>query len=129
LNETLWPDQALGRTLTGTEKTLDGMTRKHLVDFLHNNYVASSTLIVAAGNVDHKKAVHAVRRYASSFNQGKRETYAPAKSQQTWKKLSSSSSSKCASLGISSSLLVNCSARATTPLARSTSVSKIPNRK
>src|SRR5882672_9703676 len=34
LNTTLWPDQALGRSLTGTGKTLDAMTRNNLVSFL-----------------------------------------------------------------------------------------------
>src|SRR6266571_7915039 len=30
LNATLWPDQALGRPITGTAKTLDGLSRTHL---------------------------------------------------------------------------------------------------
>lgn len=32
LNETLWPRQPLGRPLTGTEQTLDAMSRAHLVE-------------------------------------------------------------------------------------------------
>ena len=40
LNETLWPDQPLGRPLTGTEKTLDGLNRARLVNYQRENYVA-----------------------------------------------------------------------------------------
>ena len=39
LNATLWPDQPLGRPITGTEQTLDAMTRAHLVGYLRDNYV------------------------------------------------------------------------------------------
>ena len=40
LNATLWPDQPLGRPITGTEQTLDAMTRDHLLGYLRDNYVA-----------------------------------------------------------------------------------------
>src|SRR5689334_19872004 len=53
LNATLWPDQPLGRPITGTAKTLDAMTRSHLISFLHGNYVTGNTLAVAAGNLTH----------------------------------------------------------------------------
>src|ERR1700728_334910 len=38
LNEILWPDQPLGRSLTGTEKTLDDLNRARLVGYQQNNY-------------------------------------------------------------------------------------------
>src|SRR5260221_4497409 len=40
LSETLWPDHALGRPLTGTERTLDYLTRPRLVEYQRKNYVA-----------------------------------------------------------------------------------------
>src|SRR5882672_4355659 len=49
LSELLWPGQPLGRALTGTEKTLDGLTRSRLVGYQQNNYVASRTIFAAAG--------------------------------------------------------------------------------
>src|SRR5262245_42352284 len=51
LNETLWPDQPLGRPLTGTEQTLDAMSRADLVSFQGSNYVTGATVIAAAGNL------------------------------------------------------------------------------
>ena len=56
LNETLWPRQPLGRPLTGTEKTLDALTRSQLVGYQRNNYVANRTIIAAAGRLKHKRS-------------------------------------------------------------------------
>src|SRR5579862_99934 len=38
LNETLWPDQPLGRSLTGTTETLDALRRSDLRRFQRQNY-------------------------------------------------------------------------------------------
>src|SRR3954464_16000280 len=54
LNETLWPDQPLGRSLTGTPETLDGMGRADLLNYKNSNYVTQSVVIAAAGNIEHK---------------------------------------------------------------------------
>jgi len=76
LNATLWPDQALGRPITGTPETLDAMSRSHLLAYLRENYVARSIVIVAAGKVIHRHAVHAVGRYADRFPLGPRPSHA-----------------------------------------------------
>jgi len=78
LNATLWPDQPLGRPLTGTQKTLDAMARADLVGFQRTNYVAPATLIAAAGNLSHKRVLKAVTRVASRFPAGKRPRFSPA---------------------------------------------------
>ncbi len=83
LNETLWPNQPLGRPLTGTMKTLDAMTRDNLVNFQRTNYVTGATLIAAAGNLSHKRVVRAVARYGPRFPRGKRPRFAPAGNPQT----------------------------------------------
>jgi predicted Zn-dependent peptidase len=43
LNATLWPDQPLGRPLTGTPLSLDRLQRKQLLRFMGEHYVAPST--------------------------------------------------------------------------------------
>ncbi|MDB6121670.1 MAG: Peptidase domain protein [Pedosphaera sp.] len=78
LNETLWPDQPLGRPLTGTEKTLDGLTRPHLVNYQKTNYVASRTLVVAAGRLKHNQVLKAVSQIAARFPGGPRPQFVPA---------------------------------------------------
>jgi len=78
LNETLWPNQPLGRPLTGTMKSLDAITRADLLHFQRSNYVTDATLISAAGNLSHKRVVRAIARYAPRFPRGKRPHFAPA---------------------------------------------------
>jgi predicted Zn-dependent peptidase len=82
LNETLWPDHPLGRSLTGTERTLDGMGRRQLLNYQDENYVTGTTLIVAAGNLRHDKVTKAVRRYADKFPRGKPPNFQPFDSEQ-----------------------------------------------
>ncbi len=83
LNETLWPDQPLGRPLTGTLETIEAMARNHLFDYQRASYVSASTVVAAAGNLDHDKVVKAVSRFARSFTQGNRPQFIPVSSKQT----------------------------------------------
>ena len=82
LNETLWPDQSRGRPLTGTEKTLDYLTRARLVSYQRENYVARRTLFTCAGRITHRQVVKAVSRIAKKFPQGKGPKYTPAMTSQ-----------------------------------------------
>ncbi|MEY2408086.1 MAG: hypothetical protein QOF48_756 [Verrucomicrobiota bacterium] len=77
LNETLWPDHPLGRSLTGTVKTIDTLTRAELLGFRRKNYVAPATLIVAAGACRHEKVVRAVSKFASRFPTGSNPVFEP----------------------------------------------------
>jgi predicted Zn-dependent peptidase len=78
LNEALWPNQPLGRSLTGTEETLNSMTRDQILKFRRINYVSSGTLVAAAGNLNHERVVKAVSRYARFFPEGTRPQFSPA---------------------------------------------------
>ena len=78
LNATLWPGQPLGRPITGTEQTLDAMTRAHLVGYLRENYVPANTLIVAAGRLKHRQVVQAVARYFRRFGTADRPRFTAA---------------------------------------------------
>jgi predicted Zn-dependent peptidase len=82
LNETLWPNHPLGRSLTGTERTIDAMTRSRLLNYQRANYVAPGTLITAAGNIHHAQALKSVRRFARKFTPGKRPSFVPVKDHQ-----------------------------------------------
>jgi len=83
LNATLWPDQALGRPITGTNRSLDRIKREQLVGYLRGQYVTGSTVIAAAGRIEHRQWVNAVRRYADRFRRGPRPSFEPVKVQQT----------------------------------------------
>jgi predicted Zn-dependent peptidase len=82
LNAAMWPGQPLGRSITGTDKTLDAMKRPHLVGYLRDNYVAGGALVVAAGRITHRKTLKAVARYAPRLNLGPRPRFDPARTDQ-----------------------------------------------
>jgi predicted Zn-dependent peptidase len=83
LNATFWPEQPLGRSITGTVKTLDSITRSKILDFQRLNYAASGVLIAAAGRLTHPEMLKAVRPYSRKFRRGTRSAFLPATSAQT----------------------------------------------
>jgi len=82
LNATLWPDQPLGRPITGTNEVLDNISRDSLVGFLKRHYIANRSVIVAAGRVKHQQLVRAAVAYARRFPAGETLSFAPAWSRQ-----------------------------------------------
>ncbi len=82
LNETLWPDQPLGRSLAGTELTLDATTRERILEYHKKNYVASATLISVAGPLPHKRVVEAVSKFGKRFPVGPRTSFSPVVARQ-----------------------------------------------
>jgi len=78
LNAMQWPHQPLGRSITGTEATLDAMDRRGLVGFLRNNYRAANSLVVAAGNLRHADIVKAASAYEPHFSRGCPAKFVPA---------------------------------------------------
>ncbi len=82
LNATLWPDQPLGRPITGTNRSLDGMTRRSLRSYLRSRYVTGNTLIAAAGKLAHRQVVEAVRRHARGLNAGVSPEFTPSQDAQ-----------------------------------------------
>jgi predicted Zn-dependent peptidase len=82
LNETLWPDQPLGRPLTGTEETLDALKRPQMLSFLKSHYTAPMTVVSAAGRVEHEEIVQAVNKLAKRFPPGRRVACTPVSEKQ-----------------------------------------------
>lgn len=70
LNAATWPQQPLGRSITGTRETLRNLNRTSLLKHLNTHYSASNTVIAAAGPVDHETVVRYLaprfRRYRTS---------------------------------------------------------------
>ncbi len=77
LTATAFPRHPLGRPLTGTRRTLRNLDRASMLSYLRRHYVASSTLIAAAGRVDHQALVRLVRRRAGAFPGGEPPAFTP----------------------------------------------------
>jgi predicted Zn-dependent peptidase len=83
LNAALWPEQPLGRPITGTHRSLDAIRREELVGYLRDHYVSGSVAIVAAGNIKLQQIIRSVRRFAPQFRKGARSRFVPAAERQT----------------------------------------------
>ncbi len=83
LNAAMWPNQPLGRTITGTEKTVDAISREQIVSYLQNNYIAPCTLVTAAGRLRHRDVVKTVERFQKKMKAGRRPQFSPVIISQT----------------------------------------------
>ncbi len=82
LNATLWPGQPLGRPITGTNRTLDGLTRDAVLSYFRRNYTSGSVLLVVAGRIKHKGVLRAVTKYVDAMRVGRSLSFLPAVSSQ-----------------------------------------------
>ena len=57
LQETAFPDQALGRPILGTLDSVGGMKREQLAGFMGRHYRAQNLIVAAAGGVEHERVV------------------------------------------------------------------------
>jgi predicted Zn-dependent peptidase len=73
LNLSLWPDDAVGRPVTGTLDTIQKITRTQLQDFRTKMYGAQNTWLVAAGNIDHTQLVACAHKTFANW-QGAKKT-------------------------------------------------------
>jgi predicted Zn-dependent peptidase len=83
LNELQWPDQPLGRSLTGSVETLDRMRRAHFIDYLAKHYVSGATLICAAGRIEHAELVETAKKLTKHCRLGDQPGFAAATNPQT----------------------------------------------
>jgi predicted Zn-dependent peptidase len=68
LQETAFPDQAVGRSILGTPETVRSFDRRRLRAYLSRNYRAPDMVVVAAGAVEHEVVVTEVERRFSGFD-------------------------------------------------------------
>jgi predicted Zn-dependent peptidase len=58
------------------------LKRPEVLDYLRKNYVAGSSIIVAAGRIKHRQVLRAVGRYARNLNVGPRPQFGPVRNNQ-----------------------------------------------
>ena len=77
-DESLWPNQPLGRSIAGDERTLNRTRRRELTGFHARHYVSGSTVVVAAGDIRHRDLLDLTKRLAGRIPTGKRSSWFPA---------------------------------------------------
>jgi len=77
-DEMLWPDQPLGRSIAGNERSLNRTRRSELAGFHTRHYVSGSTVVVAAGDIRHRDLIDLAKRLDKRVPTGSRSSWFPA---------------------------------------------------
>ena len=78
LDETVWPDQPLGRDVAGSEASVRALTRDMALDYLRQQYVPNNVVVSIAGAIGHGEAVESVDSVMGDWSSGEPATWLPA---------------------------------------------------
>lgn len=68
--EHFWKDHPLGAPISGTKKSVAGISRSDVREFFRGNYTAANMVVAVAGNVRHREVHKLAERYFSSLQPG-----------------------------------------------------------
>jgi predicted Zn-dependent peptidase len=68
--ENFWKGHALGMPISGTKKSVAGISRRDVRNHFKKNYTASNTVIAVAGNIRRKEVHKLAERYFSALEPG-----------------------------------------------------------
>ncbi len=57
IEELLWPDQVLGKEVTGSKTSVSSITHEQLLSYIDRRYVPNNTVVSIAGNIQHERVV------------------------------------------------------------------------
>ena len=63
IDEVVWGNQPLGRSIAGTEETVGAVDREAMVDYWRRNYAPSRLVVAAGGDVAHDDVVALTEQY------------------------------------------------------------------
>lgn len=78
LNAAFWPRHALGRPVTGTLESVSAISRDDLLEYRSARYHAGSTILTAAGAIEHADLVRHASRYLSHLTRKPKPRLRPA---------------------------------------------------
>jgi predicted Zn-dependent peptidase len=70
IDQTLWPDQAMGRDVGGSKESVGAISRKALVDYHAKQYVPNNVVVSVAGNITHAEVMEAVSDAMGEWESG-----------------------------------------------------------
>jgi predicted Zn-dependent peptidase len=74
IDELLWPDQPLGREVTGYKETVSSITREQLLNYVARRYMPNNTVLSIAGNIQHEEAIDQIEPLFNKWAAGKLST-------------------------------------------------------
>ena len=78
LDETMWPDQPLGRDVAGSEESVTAITREGTLDYLKRQYVPNNIVVAVAGAIEHDEVVASIESALGDWKRGKPASWFPA---------------------------------------------------
>jgi predicted Zn-dependent peptidase len=78
LDATMWPGQALGRDVAGSEESVNSLSRVGTMTYLKRQYVPNNIVVSVAGAVEHDEVVSAMRSALGDWEPGKPSNWFPA---------------------------------------------------
>ena len=78
LDETIWPDQPLGRDVAGSEASVGALTRDAALDYFHRQYAPNNVVVSVAGAVGHDEVVELVDGALGDWPRGVPLSWYPA---------------------------------------------------
>ena len=83
IDETMWPNQALGRDVGGSHESVSKLNRDAMMRFVTHQYVPSNAVVSVAGNVTHEEVVESFHRYLGNWTTGTPLDWYPVINDQT----------------------------------------------
>jgi len=83
LQEMIWPDQPLGRSVAGTHESVGSLERDTLMATMSRFYSSTNTVLVVAGNMDHDAVLDLLKAETEGWAPAKAPSYQPAVDNQT----------------------------------------------
>jgi predicted Zn-dependent peptidase len=62
IDELLWPGHPLGRDIAGSRRSVQGISRDAMLEYISRNYLPANTVVAVAGAVTHEETLAAVER-------------------------------------------------------------------
>ncbi|MBM3947161.1 MAG: insulinase family protein, partial [SAR202 cluster bacterium] len=82
IDETLWPDQPLGREIAGSKETVSALSRDALLAYRQHQYNAANTVVAVAGDIQHGPVVEAIAAALGDLAPGTPPPWAPSSDNQ-----------------------------------------------
>ncbi len=83
MSELLWPDQPLGRPISGTEETVSGLSRNDVAGYKKRHYHPKNILVSVSGAVEHDEVVELSQKLFPQKSAGPESTFPKAIARQS----------------------------------------------
>jgi predicted Zn-dependent peptidase len=70
IDELLWPEQPLGREVTGYKETVSSIIREQLLNYVARRYMPNNTVLSIAGNIQHEEAMAQIKPMFDKWTAG-----------------------------------------------------------